>query len=206
MRSTIKKTLAFAVAVFMAFPAMASVEIGKAAPTIHATDVHGHEFNLEALKGKIVVLEWTNNKCPYVLKHYDSGNMQKIQKELRAKGVEWVRVVSSAEGKQGFLTNEEALKVISETGADITAQIADPSGDIGAAYGAKTTPHMFVLDKEGHVAYAGAIDSNPSPRASSIEGAENYVISAVTNLMDGKPVEIAQTAPYGCSVKYAPTH
>lgn len=193
-----------AAVLFMAatLPANAAVEIGQPAPAIEATDIHGNAFNLADHKGKIVVLEWTNKDCPFVVKHYDSGNMQKLQKDARANGVEWVSVISSAEGKQGYLTPEEAKKVIEDAGAEPTTQILDSSGEIGRAYDAKTTPHMFVIDKEGNVAYAGAIDSDSSASQSAIEGAENYVMAAVNALQAGEEVAVKTSAPYGCSVKY----
>ncbi len=180
----------------------AAPEVGKAAPNFEATDTKGNPFKLSDHKGSIVVLEWTNHECPFVIKHYDSGNMQKIQKETGAKGVKWVSINSSAEGRQGNVTAEESMKIVKEQGAEPTVKILDPSGEIGKLYDAKTTPHMFVIDAEGTLAYAGAIDSNSSPKAETIEGAENYVLAAVHELAEGKPVTTAQTQPYGCSVKY----
>lgn len=202
----IVRTLPYILAAFVLFmaivPARAAVEIGKPAPAFTATDIYGNDFNLADHKGKIVVLEWTNKDCPYVVKHYDSGNMQKLQKEARAQGVEWVTINSSAEGKQGYLTNEEAQALLKEKGAEPTTKIMDTDGKIGKAYDAKTTPHMFVIDAEGNVAYAGAIDSDPSAKPESIEGAENYVMSAITALKAGSEVTTTTTAPYGCGVKY----
>ena len=202
-----KRTLPYMMAagvLMMAFimPVHAAVEIGKSAPAIEATDTNGNAFKLEDYKGKIVVLEWTNDQCPFVMKHYDSGNMQKLQKDAMAKDVAWVTINSSAEGKQGNVTAEEANTLMTEAGASQTAYIQDPSGAIGQAYGAKTTPHMYVIDKDGNVAYAGAIDSNSSPRASTIEEAENYVTAAVDSLIAGEPVKTTEAAPYGCAVKY----
>lgn len=203
----IKRTLPYVMAagvLMMAFvmPVHAAVEIGKPAPAIEATDINGNAVNLADHKGEIVVLEWTNAECPFVVKHYDSGNMQKLQKAATEKGVKWITINSSAEGKQGNISAEDAKTLIEEVGAAQTAYVQDPSGTIGQAYGAKTTPHMYVIDKDGNVAYAGAIDSNSSPRASTIEGAENYVMAAVDSLMAGEPVKTAETAPYGCAVKY----
>lgn len=184
------------------FPAKAAVEIGKPAPAISATDIHGNEFNLDDHKGKIVVLEWFNKGCPFVQKHYDSGNMQKLQKNAAAQNVKWVTIISSAEGKQGYVTTEEALADIKTFGAEPTTLIRDVSGEIGKAYDAKTTPHMFVIDADGNVAYAGAIDSNSSANPDTIEGAENYVTAAIDALQAGEAVETATTSPYGCAVKY----
>lgn len=193
------------VAIIMAvavLPAKAAVEIGKPAPAISATDVHGNEFNLEDHKGKIVVLEWFNKGCPFVQKHYDSGNMQKLQKNAAAQDVAWVTIISSTEGKQGYVTSEEALADIDAYDATPTTLIRDTSGEIGKAYDAKTTPHMFVIDAEGNVAYAGAIDSNSSANPDTIEGAENYVTAAIDALQAGESVETTTTSPYGCAVKY----
>lgn len=180
----------------------AAPEIGKIAPDFEATDINGKPFKLSDHKGKIVVLEWSNHQCPFVVKHYGSGNMQKVQKETRAKGVEWVTIVSSAKGRQGNVTPEEAAQIVKDTGADIDTKILDPSGTIGKLYDAKTTPHMFVIDVDGSLAYAGAIDDKSSPNPKTLEGANNYVVAAVDELIAGKPVTTSQTQPYGCSVKY----
>ena len=191
-----------AVLLIGAVPAMATPVVGEAAPEIEATDIHGNAFKLSDHKGKVVVLEWTNHECPFVIKHYDTQNMQKAQKLAREKGVEWVSINSSAPGKQGAVDAAQAKKVIEQVGAHPTTQILDPSGAIGKLYSAKTTPHMFVIDADGKVAYMGAIDDNSSPRHSAVEGAKNYVLAAVDNLVAGQPVETPETAPYGCSVKY----
>lgn len=179
-----------------------AAEVGSIAPDFSATDINGAAFKLSDHKGEIVVLEWTNHLCPYVMKHYDSGNMQKTQKYARDNGVTWVSIVSSAPERQGHISPGEARTIIEEKGAHPSFKILDPSGTIGKAYDAKTTPHMFVINKEGTLVYNGAIDDNPSPRQSTIEGAENYVISALDHVLTGTPVEKAETQPYGCSVKY----
>jgi peroxiredoxin len=197
---------AFALLALAILPAQAAVEIGKPAPAIEATDINGQPFKLSDHKGKIVVLEWTNHECPYVVKHYGSGNMQKLQKEAREKGVEWISIVSSAEGNQGYVTPEEAKKIMTDAGTTPTTKILDASGVIGKAYDAKTTPHMFVINADGNVAYAGAIDSNPSPSADTIEGAQNYVSAAIADLQAGKDVATPTSAPYGCGVKYGVTN
>ncbi len=196
-------TMALASAAFsFATSANAAVEVGKAAPTIKAVDIHGKEFDLNAQKGKTVVLEWTNHECPFVKKHYGTDNMQKAQKKATDNGVVWVTIVSSADGKQGNVTAEEAQKVIAEKGSYETTRILDPSGEIGKTYGAKTTPHMFVINAEGNIAYMGAIDDNSSFKPSTVEGAKNYVLAALDDLAAGHAVGTAQTEPYGCSVKY----
>lgn len=190
-------------AAFLAAPAMASPVVGEAAPAIEAVDVHGKAFKLSDHQGKIVVLEWTNHQCPFVVKHYGSGNMQAVQKAARADGVEWVSIISSAPGRQGHVSDKEALSIAAEKGADVTTIIRDESGAIGKAYDAQTTPHMYVIDTAGTLVYAGAIDDNSSPRASTIEGANNYVTAALADLKAGNPVATGKTSPYGCSVKYA---
>lgn len=198
----IKQSL-FALALLIApVSAHAAVEIGKPAPDFVGTDINGQEIKLSDYKGKKVVLEWTNHQCPYVIKHYDTNNMQEAQKKATDDGVVWLTVASSATGKQGFTTPEEAKEIIAETGANATTRILDPSGEIGKMYDAKTTPHMFVIDEEGNLAYEGAIDDNSSSRHETVEGAKNYVLSALDSLAAGEPVDPAQTAPYGCSVKY----
>lgn len=195
--------LLVAAAAFLAMPAMAAPIVGEVAPDISATDVHGKAFKLSDHKGKIVVLEWSNHLCPFVVKHYDSGNMQAIQKAARADGVEWVKVISSAPGRQGHVSDAEALKIVADAGADVTTILRDENGVIGGAYDAQTTPHMYVVDAAGTLVYAGAIDDNSSPRASTIEGATNYVVAALADLKAGNPVAMGKTSPYGCSVKYA---
>ena len=184
-------------------PALAAPVIGEAAPEIEAVDVRGDTFKLSDHKGKIVVLEWTNHQCPFVVKHYDSGNMQDIQKAARADGAEWVTIISSAPGHQGHVSDDEALAIAADKNADPTTIIRDETGEIGGKYEAKTTPHMFVIDADGILVYAGAIDSNPSPRASTIEGATNYVTEALAALKNGEPVVVSEMQPYGCGVKYA---
>jgi len=182
--------------------AHAAPEIGQMAPDFTATDTNGVEHTLSALKGKNVVLEWSNHECPFVKKHYDSGNMQKIQKEATDNGAIWITIVSSAEGKQGAVNAEEANKIMSEAGTHSTARILDPSGEIGKLYDAKTTPHMFVIDKEGKIAYMGAIDSDSSFKPEAIAGSTNYVMEALNALNAGENIKVASTQPYGCGVKY----
>lgn len=193
---------ALAVLALSAAPAMAAPEIGKAAPEFTATDSNGKEHKLSDFKGKIVVLEWTNPECPYVKKHYDSKNMQKLQADITAKDVVWLSINSSAAGKQGNLTGEAANTYIKDQGAKQTAYLLDPKGEIGKAYDAKTTPHMFVIDKDGTLAYEGAIDDNDSANKEDAATAKNYVTAAVDALVAGKAVETSKTKAYGCGVKY----
>ncbi len=194
-------TMALVVSTFSP-AAQAAVEVGQDAPAFTGTDTNGKTHNLADYKGKIVVLEWTNPECPYVVKHYGSGNMQKIQSQYAGDELVWLTINSGAEGKQGHLTGEQANAYIAEQKAKQTAYLLDGDGTIGNLYGAKTTPHMFVIDKDGKIAYAGAIDSDNSFKPETIEGATNYVSAAIDSLKAGKAVEVATTQPYGCNVKY----
>lgn len=182
--------------------AFAAAEPGSAAPAFEVKDATGTVRKLADAKGKWVVLEWTNKDCPYVKKHYGSGNMQKLQKDLTAKGVIWYTVLSSAKGQQGALEPAAAAKHAKDVKAGPTAVLMDTDGKIGKAYDAKTTPHMFVIDPEGKIVYAGAIDDNDSADPSVIAKSKNYVAAALEAGMAGKKVEVASTRPYGCSVKY----
>ena len=195
--------LGFAALLFVSAPVMAAPNVGEMAPEIEGINtLTGEAFKLSDHKDEIIVLEWTNHQCPYVIKHYDSGNMQKIQKETTAKGVKWVSINSSAEGMQGHISSETAKQIVMDAGAAPSVKLLDPSGKIGFDFGARTTPHMFVI-KDGIVQYAGAIDDNSSPRQSVIADSKNYVLAAIDDLMAGKAVEVPSTQPYGCSVKYA---
>ena len=198
-----KSLIALAALCLVSAPAFAAPVVGEAAPTFSATDTKGNTVKLEDYKGKTVVLEWTNHGCPFVRKHYDSGNMQKTQKQAIDEGAVWLSVISSAEGKQGHVTGAEADKLTEDRGAAPTAVLLDPAGEIGKLYDAKTPPHMFVSDPRGMLVYAGAIDSIPSPFPSDIGKAENYVMSALADMKAEKPVQTAVTTDYGCSVKYA---
>ena len=182
--------------------AHAKLEVGQPAPDFTATDTNGVEHSLSDFKGKNIVLEWSNHECPFVVKHYKPGNMQKLQKQATEDGAIWLTIVSSAPGKQGHVTAEAANDIMTNAGALATAKILDESGEIGQLYGAKTTPHMFVIDKDGVLAYAGAIDSDSGFDPAGIEGATNYVVAALDDLSAGKAVQTASTQPYGCSVKY----
>jgi len=188
---------------FFAAPLIAGeVGVGKPAPNFTLTDIDGKTRTLSEFKGKTVVLEWTNYGCPFVKKHYGSGNMQKLQKEWTSKGVVWLSICSSAEGKEGNMTPAEWKKASVEKGAASTAILLDPDGKVGKLYGAKTTPHMFVVNPKGTLVYKGAIDDHPSTDQADIPGAKNYVQMALEDLIAGRPVRVANTASYGCSVKY----
>ena len=183
-------------------PAFAKVEPGEAAPEFTLTDSKGTSHNLSDFRGKLVVLEWLNHECPFVKKHYSGGDMQKLQKEYTDKGVVWLSIISSAPGKQGHRTGPQAEADTKDKNASPTAVLLDPAGTVGQKYGAKTTPEMFVIDKEGKVIYAGAIDSIKSTNAADVAKAENHVRQALDAALAGKPVPTPKTTPYGCSVKY----
>ncbi|QDL11100.1 thioredoxin family protein [Brasilonema octagenarum UFV-E1] len=178
------------------------VRVGSPAPDFTATDSNGKSHRLSDFKGKVVVLEWTNHQCPFVLKHYNSNNMQKLQKETTGKGVVWLSVISSAQGQQGYVTPQEANQLTKSRNASPTAVLLDASGEIGRLYQARTTPHIFVIDSSGVLKYAGAIDDKPSTNAADIKSAKNYVIPAVDSVLKGQNVADSTTQPYGCSVKY----
>ncbi len=194
---------AVALAVALSAAARAEVVNGQPAPDFELKDTAGQAHKLSDFKGKYVVLEWVNHGCPFVVKHYDSRNMQGLQKESTGKGVVWLSVCSSAEGKQGFHTATEWQKVNQEKGFAGTAVLLDADGTVGRQYGAKTTPHMYVVNPEGTLIYQGAIDDKPSTDQDDIPGAKNYVRAALAEAMAGQAVSQGQTKPYGCGVKYA---
>lgn len=182
--------------------AHATPKLGEPAPGFTLTGSDGKPYALADFKGKYVVLEWTNHDCPFVKKHYKSGNMQSQQKELTGKGAAWLSIVSSAPGKQGYVDAAAASALTQSRGAAPTAVLLDPSGDVGHKYEAKTTPHMYVVAPDGKLIYMGGIDSVPSSDADDIAKATPYVKVALAEAMSGKPVTNASTKPYGCSVKY----
>jgi hypothetical protein len=191
-----------AVASAIASPVFAAPVLGQPAPAFQAVDASGKTRSLSELRGKTVVLEWTNNGCPYVQKHYNSGNMQSLQSQAAKDGVVWLTVISSAPGMQGYLTGPQAKQWKAETKAASTDVLLDPKGTVGRAYEAKTTPHMYVVDKTGKLVYMGGIDDKPSSEPSSLKGAKNYVTAALADVKAGRPVAQGATRPYGCSVKY----
>lgn len=180
----------------------AKAAVGEPAPTFTGTGSNGAQHSLGQYRGQFVVLEWTNDGCPYVGKHYGTKNMQGLQKEHVAKGVVWLSIISSAPGKQGYAGGDRANGLTVDRGAAPSAVLLDPDGAIGRLYGAKTTPHMFVVDPEGTLVYMGAIDNIPSANWDDVGRAENYVRIALEQSMAGQPVSNAVTRPYGCSVKY----
>jgi peroxiredoxin len=177
-------------------------EIGKQAPSFTLTDTNGKSHSLASFKGKYVVLEWVNHGCPYVAKHYDSSNMQNLQTETTGKGVVWLSIASSAKGKEGYLTPAEWNETIAEKKSAASAVLLDDQGKVGKTYGAKTTPHMFVINPQGVLIYKGAIDNKPTYKKEDVAVAQNYVRTALEESMAGKPVSVASTDSYGCSVKY----
>jgi peroxiredoxin len=182
--------------------AYADVKTGDPAPNFSLTDTNGQSHSLTDLKGKYVVLEWYNPDCPFVKKHYDSGNMQALQKEFADKGVVWLMVSSSSTGKEGNYSSEEFNKILKDQKANDTALLLDSNGEVGKLYGAKTTPHMFVINSEGVLIYQGAIDDKPSTDTADIATSKNYVRDALNEAMRGTEVAMSTTKSYGCSVKY----
>jgi hypothetical protein len=176
--------------------------VGKAAPDFRASDVSGRPVSLAQLRGKTVVLEWSNPECPSVKKHYESGNMQRTQAAATAGGVVWLTVNSSAPGNQGHMTPAEAKGFATGQQSRRTAYLLDSDGALGRRYGAKTTPHMYVINPAGTLVYNGGIDDKPTTDKADITGARNHVLAALSELKAGKPVSVATSRPYGCSVKY----
>src|SRR5277367_2780732 len=197
------RTSSVALAAALSFTLIAfAARVGDPAPDFTGTDSNGQTHKLSDYRGKFVVLEWTNNGCPYTQKHYNSGNMQALQKQWTAKGVVWLTILSSAQGEQGYMTAADENAYIGKVQADPTAAILDPTGTIGREYSARTTPHMFVIDPSGKLIYAGAIDDHPTDDPADIKSSKNYVSDALSEGMAGKQVATAYTRPYGCSVKY----
>jgi len=185
-----------------AIPALA-VAPGTPAPDFKGTDSNGVQHTLFEYRGKFVVLEWANQGCPYDRKHYLSGSIESQQREWTAKGVVWLSVISSAPGEQGYVTPSEENTYLKTMHAAPTAALLDPTGAIGRLYEAKTTPHIFVIDPTGKLIYQGALDDKPTTEQADLKGARNYLNETLTAAMAGKPISVASTRPYGCSVKYA---
>lgn len=201
MKTSLRSLFTLACAAVAASVSFAA-KVGEPAPAFTLKDASGKEHSLADFKGKTVVLEWNNPSCPFVVKHYAKGDMQKLQKEQTAKGVVWLTINSTNAGHQDFLSPEAALKKIEALGIGSTAYLLDPKGTVGKAYDARTTPHMFVVDGKGVLVYAGAIDSIRSANQADIAKAENYVTAALAELAAGKTVSTSVTKAYGCSVKY----
>ena len=187
----------------IAAPASAAPMIGQAAPNFRAADVNGKPVSLSDFSGKTVVIEWHNPGCPFVKKHYGSGNMQKAQAAAARDGAVWLTINSGAPGKQGHMSGAEAKALLASAGARPTAYLLDPNGVVGKAYEAKTTPHMYIVNKAGKLVYAGGIDDKPTANPADIAGARNHVLAALGELKAGKAVSVTTSRPYGCSVKYS---
>jgi peroxiredoxin len=184
-------------------PAPEPIPTSGQAPDFSVQDASGETRTLAEFRGQTVILEWTNNGCPYVRKHYDAGNMQAVQRDAMAHGVVWLQVISSAPGTQGYLDGAGVQAQLAADQATPTATLLDPDGVMGRAYGARNTPQMFIISPEGQLLYQGAIDDQPSSRPETLEGATNYVRAALADIAAGRPVQTPETTPYGCGVKYA---
>jgi peroxiredoxin len=182
----------------------ANATVGQPAPAFSALDTAGKPMSLADFKGRHVVLEWLNPGCPFVQKHYGSANMQGTQKEAVAKGVVWLAINSTAEGAADYKAPAELAAWMQQQKAAASATLMDADGKVGRAYGARTTPQMVLIDPAGKVIYTGAIDSKPTANPADIAGATNHVKQALADALAGKPVSVASTRPYGCSVKYGP--
>ena len=189
-------------AALIAAPAFAAPRVGAPAPAFTATSASGETVSLSDYRGKTVVLEWTNKGCPYVQKHYKSGNMQALQKDAAANGTVWLTVNSSSAGKQGYVDGAAAKAEMAENDTTQAAYLLDHDGKIGRAYGASATPHMYVIDGKGVLRYMGAIDDKPTAKLEDVKGATNYVSGALNAVAAGKAPSPAATRAYGCSVKY----
>lgn len=202
MRKTMAVILAVLGLAVSAPVVMADAAVGQKAPDFTLPDTNDGKQSLAQYKGKFVVLEWVNPDCPFVKKHYDSGNMQNLQKGARGKDVVWLSICSSAKGKQGSYSPSDWNKMSLEKKSTPNAVLLDEDGKVGNLYGAKTTPHIFIIDPKGNLIYKGAIDDKPSTDIADVSGAKNYVMAALDDAMAGKKVKVAQTQSYGCSVKY----
>lgn len=198
MKSLITATVIGAFAISTTFAA----EVGKEAPAFTGMNVEGKEVSLSDYKDKVVVLEWVNFQCPFVVKHYSSKNMQKLQADYTAKDVVWITVNSSAEGKQGYLEGSKLAEKVTAEASKASQVLVDSDGTIGKAYAAKVTPHMMIIAKDGTLAYSGAIDSKASTKAEDIESADPLFANALDSVIAGEKVENAKNEPYGCGVKY----
>jgi peroxiredoxin len=183
-------------------PAAAAAAVGQAVPDFTLADVRGAKHSLSSYKGRYVVLEWVNYDCPFVKKHYESGNLPRLQRTYTGKGVAWLTINSSAPGKQGHFGAAEIESRSKAHAAAFSAYLLDSDGTVGRAFGAKTTPHMYVVDPAGRLIYAGGIDDKPSTDPADLASARNFVSAALDEALAGKPVSVATSPPYGCSIKY----
>ncbi|ASK90038.1 thioredoxin family protein [Sphingorhabdus sp. SMR4y] len=196
-------TAAAIAAIALASPLAAAQRNGAIAQDFKLTDVSGKTVQLSQFRGKTVILEWHNPGCPFVAKHYNSGNMQATQKAARRQGAVWLTINSGAKGKQGHMTGAEAKALIADQKIRSTHYLFDPKGVVGKAYGAKTTPHMYIINGKGILVYQGGIDDKPTANIGDIKDARNHVLAALNEINSGDRVSVAQARPYGCSVKYA---
>lgn len=203
MRTHFSISVAAVAAVSLAGPLAAAQKNGTIAQDFKLTDVHGKTVQLSQYRGKTVILEWHNPGCPFVSKHYGSGNMQATQKAARQQGAIWLTINSGAKGKQGHMSGPEAKALIDRQHIQSTHYLLDAKGLVGKAYGARTTPHMYIIDGEGILVYQGGIDDRPTANPADIKEARNHVLAALKEMKAGDKVSVAQSRPYGCSVKYA---
>jgi alkyl hydroperoxide reductase subunit AhpC len=201
MEVSMQRILAFAVSAAFSAAALGAAVVGQPAPAFEVTDLSGKPVRLADYKGKTVVLEWINFGCPFVMKHYNSGNMQALQKKY-ASDVVWLAVNSTHKGHTDYAEPARLTGQLKQFGAQPAGYLMDEPGTMGLAYGAKTTPHMYIIDPQGKVVYNGAIDDKRSTNPADVKGAKNYVVAALDELKAGKPVSQASTAPYGCTIKY----
>jgi peroxiredoxin len=194
--------IATPIAMFIGGTATAAVSVGQPAPSFSLKDVNGKAISLADYKGKHVVLEWHNPACPFVVKHYDTNNMQALQNKYDAKETVWLSINSTNPKHQDFMSNDKLAKYIADKKVASDAYLVDSDGKVGQMYGAKTTPHMFIIDPQGKLIYNGAIDDKRSAKTEDVKGAKNFVVAALDEAKSGKPVSAASNAPYGCSVKY----
>jgi peroxiredoxin len=194
--------LAILCALALAVLSEAAPKVGQPAPDFTSTDSQGGKHTLGAYRGKIVILEWTNHQCPFVGKHYNTGNMQALQKYATDTNMVWLSVISSAPGEQGYVSSAEANALTAKRQASPTAVLLDTAGVVGRLYDARTTPHMYIIDAQGTLAYMGGIDDKPSTQPADVQTAKNYVRVALGEVLSAKPVSTPVTRPYGCAVKY----
>ena len=202
VRALFSLSVAAMAAVSLASPLAAAQKNGAIAQDFKLTDVNGQTVQLSQFRGKTVILEWHNPGCPFVSKHYGSGNMQATQKAAREQGAIWLTINSGAEGKQGHMTGAEAKALIDRQNIQSTDYLLDPKGLVGKAYGARTTPHLYIIDGSGILVYQGGIDDRPTANTADIKDARNHVLAALKEMRSGNKISVAQSRPYGCSVKY----
>jgi hypothetical protein len=176
--------------------------VGELAPAFAVADAYGNTHSISDYEGQFIILEWLNHDCPFVRKHYDGGNMQRLQEKYTDQDVVWLSVISSVPGTQGYLEPEEAQEITDEKNASPTAVLLDTDSVMGRAYDARVTPHMYIIGPDGTLLYNGAIDDRPTARARDLDGAFNYVEAAMASAMNGEEIEITTNTPYGCTVKY----